>query len=276
MIGLQDYEAPSWFPNHHKIMNNNNHNSYTIDKNINRNTDNNNAISNPMHTRDTNIEQIMKMKGFTSYLQFYNWSIDMNTCQEYWDICIRHRLNMQFQTPYTKVFDMSATNGDDVNDTLYGIKSVQYLSDAKFNIADSCFPVEYMKPPASTTTPPPPAIVYANDNDTTLHYWSHIELNRLTNRIAMALVSPDIGVKVGDSIGICMPMSPESVAIYLAIIKVGCAVVSIADSFSAIEIQTRMRLANAKVMPSPVMHIYIYNTVIFVIVCGGVYGLALC
>jgi acetyl-CoA synthetase len=43
-----------------------------------------------------------------------------------------------------------------------------------------------------------------------------------------------------------MPMTPESVAIYLGIVKAGCAVVSIADSFSAIEIETRMRLSDAK------------------------------
>lgn len=43
-------------------------------------------------------------------------------------------------------------------------------------------------------------------------------------------------------------MSPEAVAIYLGIVKAGCAVVSIADSFSATEIETRMRLSHAKAL----------------------------
>ncbi|MGA7935038.1 MAG: AMP-binding protein, partial [Kovacikia sp.] len=43
-----------------------------------------------------------------------------------------------------------------------------------------------------------------------------------------------------------MPMTAESVAIYLGIIQAGCVVVSIADSFAAAEIATRLRLANAK------------------------------
>lgn len=43
-----------------------------------------------------------------------------------------------------------------------------------------------------------------------------------------------------------MPMTIEAVAAYLGIVKAGCAVVSIADSFSAHEIETRMKLSNAK------------------------------
>ena len=43
-----------------------------------------------------------------------------------------------------------------------------------------------------------------------------------------------------------MPMIPESVAIYLGIIAAGCVAVSIADSFAAPEIATRLRLADAQ------------------------------
>ena len=43
-----------------------------------------------------------------------------------------------------------------------------------------------------------------------------------------------------------MPMTPESIAIYLGIVKSGCVVISIADSFSAAEIAMRCRLGKAK------------------------------
>ena len=43
-----------------------------------------------------------------------------------------------------------------------------------------------------------------------------------------------------------MPMTPESIAIYLGIVKSGCSVISIADSFSAPEIAMRCRLGKAK------------------------------
>ena len=42
-----------------------------------------------------------------------------------------------------------------------------------------------------------------------------------------------------------MPMTAESVAIYLAVVMVGGAVIGIADSFARHEIKTRLRVANA-------------------------------
>lgn len=55
-----------------------------------------------------------------------------------------------------------------------------------------------------------------------------------------------MGYSVGDAIGIDMPMTMESVAIYLGIIQAGMIVVSIADSFSAPEIRKRLEISNAK------------------------------
>lgn len=50
----------------------------------------------------------------------------------------------------------------------------------------------------------------------------------------------------GDTIAIDMPMTVDSVIIYLAIIFAGCIVVSIADSFVAKEIATRLKISKAK------------------------------
>ena len=50
----------------------------------------------------------------------------------------------------------------------------------------------------------------------------------------------------GDAIAIDMPMNAESVAIYLGIVKAGCVVVGIADSFAPDEIATRLRIGKAK------------------------------
>ncbi len=69
-------------------------------------------------------------------------------------------------------------------------------------------------------------------------------MQELTNRVANEIV--DLGFQVGDAIAIAMPMTAESIAIYLGIIKAGCVVVSVADSFAADEIATRLRISNAK------------------------------
>ena len=70
------------------------------------------------------------------------------------------------------------------------------------------------------------------------------ELERLTNRVANGLV--DLGLKQGDAVAVDMPMNAESVGIYLGIVKAGCAVVGIADSFAPDEIATRLRIGKAK------------------------------
>lgn len=50
----------------------------------------------------------------------------------------------------------------------------------------------------------------------------------------------------GDVIAIDMPMTVHAIIIYFAIILAGCVVVSIADSFAAKEIATRLHVSNAK------------------------------
>ncbi|KAK5811451.1 hypothetical protein PVK06_026782 [Gossypium arboreum] len=50
----------------------------------------------------------------------------------------------------------------------------------------------------------------------------------------------------GDAIAIDMRMTVSAVVIYLGIILAGCVAVSIADSFAAKEIATRLRVSNAK------------------------------
>ena len=49
----------------------------------------------------------------------------------------------------------------------------------------------------------------------------------------------------GAAIAVAMPMTPESVAIYLGIILSGCAAVSIADSFAPSEIASRLKISQA-------------------------------
>ena len=66
------------------------------------------------------------------------------------------------------------------------------------------------------------------------------QLEALANRVANSLKRR--GFAKGAAIAIDMPMTAEAVAIYLGVIKAGCVVVSIADSFAPAEIATRLRL----------------------------------
>ena len=176
--------------------------------------------------QDTNIAKLMKSLKLTSYEELHAWSVQNRA--DFWNLMIQGSAGLKPATPirfkqaFTKIINLSR-----------GVESPQWLVDAKLNIADSCF----------NAPDDAPAIVFQAEGGT-LSTITYKELNLLTNRVANALM--DSGFNPGDAIAIDMPMTAESVAIYLGIIKAGCVVVSIADSFAPDEIKIRLRLANAK------------------------------
>lgn len=176
----------------------------------------------------SNIGKLIKSKGFKSYQECYQWSIQ--DPENFWDSCIK-RVGIKFHKPYTKVFDSEGCE--------YGIESVNYLKGAELNIALSCF---------NKRSPYDVAIINGTDFGPELTYMTFGELDAMSNKVANSLLNSEygLGLQQGDAVGICMPMSIEAVATYLGIVKAGLAVVSIADSFSATEIATRMRLSSAK------------------------------
>jgi acetyl-CoA synthetase len=166
-----------------------------------------------------NIARLMRELKLDSYEEFHAWSVQ--NCADFWNLMIQ-RLGIRFKQAFTNIVNLSR-----------GVEYPQWLVDAKLNIADSCFSA-----PDDT-----PAIVFQPEGGA-ISTITYRELNSLTNRVANALT--DSGFNPGDAIAIDMPMTAESVAIYLGIIKAGCVVVSIADSFAPDEIKVRLRLANAK------------------------------
>lgn len=76
-----------------------------------------------------------------------------------------------------------------------------------------------------------------------MNFQSETYYNMVCRLVANAL---DATFAKGDVIAIDMQMTPNAVIIYLAIILSGRIVVSIADSFAAKEIATRLRISKAK------------------------------
>ncbi|MDM9379745.1 AMP-binding protein [Chlorogloeopsis sp. ULAP01] len=167
----------------------------------------------------TNIAALMKELKLDSYAELHAWSAQHRA--EFWEMMIK-RLGICLQKPYTQIIDLSQ-----------GVELPQWLVGARLNIAESCF-----QAPADN-----PAIIFQPEGGF-LTTWTYGELQALTNRVANGLV--EAGFAPGDAIAIAMPMTAESVAIYLGIVKAGCVVVSIADSFAADEIATRLRISKAK------------------------------
>ena len=169
--------------------------------------------------QDTNIGGLMRTLQFSSYAELHAWSVRHRA--EFWELILQ-RLGIRLNQKFTQIADVS-----------HGVESSQWLVDATLNIAESCFDA-----PDDAT-----AIVFQPEGGM-LSTITYKELNTLTNRVANALM--DAGLSRGDAIGIDMPMTAESVVIYLAVVKAGCVVVSIADSFASDEIATRLRITDAK------------------------------
>lgn len=75
---------------------------------------------------------------------------------------------------------------------------------------------------------------------------NQMTLKELRKQVMLVANALDSMFSKGDAIGIDMPMTVTAVIIYLAIIIGGFVVVSIADSFAAKEIATRLRVSKAK------------------------------
>jgi acetyl-CoA synthetase len=173
----------------------------------------------PRDIETSNIAALCKRTGLSSYDELYAWSVTQRA--EFWQAVI-DMLGIRLARPPSGILDPSQ-----------GVESPRWLPGAKLNIAESCFGA------AGTAT----AIVYRPEGGA-VHSMTFEELDKLSNRVANSL--GNLGIGRGDAVAVAMPMTAEAVAAYLGIVKAGGAVVSIADSFAADEIGTRLRISGAR------------------------------
>jgi len=140
-----------------------------------------------------------------------------------WWSQVLEELKITFATEPTSILDLAE-----------GTTKARWLPGARLNIAESCF---------ARRDSNGIALIWAEE-DGVLQTMSLAELRRRANEVAWALQAG--GLLPGDAIAACMPMTPESVAIYLGIVLAGGIVVSIADSFAPEEIATRIRISKAR------------------------------
>lgn len=166
-----------------------------------------------------NLADWMRQRGVDSLADFHQWSVDKRA--EFWEQAIA-RLQIRFHKS-----PRASLNPND------GPESPHWLPGAELNIAESCF-----QAPADQ-----PAIVFRGPGQP-LATWSYAQLRARVEEVAAAIRAA--GFQEGDALAVVLPMTAESVALYLGIIWAGCVVVSIADSFAAPEIASRLRIAHAK------------------------------
>ncbi|MFD1293109.1 AMP-binding protein [Lutibacter holmesii] len=169
----------------------------------------------------SNIYKMMQQHGFENYDDFWKWSVKHK--EDFWTETVQN-LGIQFQEKFTAILNIAK-----------GVENAEWLYNSKLNIVDSCFQNEEDAV----------VLVFQHEGGT-LQKVTQRELLILVHKIANGFL--EIGLKTGDTIAIDMPMTLEAVAIYLAGIKAGMPIVTIADSFTPNEISVRLKITNPKVV----------------------------
>ena len=181
--------------------------------------------------RRSNLHASMVAVGIDRYEDFHAWSVRDPTA--FWTHTLE-RLGIVFTRPPDAILDLDG-----------GVRDPRWLPGAELNIVDSCFTTDPGRPAVvtpglqdsqGTDVPDAPA-------DQALRTTTYGELERLVNRAANGL--RDHGLAPDQAIALYMPLNLECVVAYLAIIRAGSRVVSIADSFPPTEIRRRMAIAGA-------------------------------
>jgi len=168
----------------------------------------------PPTVERANLTATMRRLGFEEYADLYQWSIRDRA--GFWKDVIA-QLGIEFERDPDAVLAGSAV------DPLW-------LPGGRLNIVTSCLAGDVDRP----------AVVYRREGE--LVRMTRGELARGVRRFASGFERA--GFRPGDRVGIAMTMNIEAVVAYLGTVLAGGVVVSIADSFSPPEIETRLRLTD--------------------------------
>ncbi|KHN45999.1 Putative acyl-activating enzyme 17, peroxisomal [Glycine soja] len=202
-------------------------------------------IPDPESAALTNVWKLLERKGeeflcsaykdpITSFDDFQKFSV--SNPEIYWK-CVLDEMSISFSKPPECILRDSPSGESPLSHP-----SGQWLPGASINPAQNCLNVNGKRSLNDTV------IIWRDEqlDDLPLQRMTLEELRDEVWLVAYALKS--LGLEKGSAIAIDMPMNVKSVVIYLAIVLASYVVVSIADSFAASEISTRLKISKAKVI----------------------------
>lgn len=166
-----------------------------------------------------NITAVMRELGIDDYRDFHRWTCENRA--DFWGRVVE-RLGVVFSQQSEQVLDLEA-----------GPTQPRWFPGAELNIVTSCFQGDGYDI----------AVVVGREGSDEMEAVTYEELEMLVNLVANGLAAA--GFAPGNAIALYMPMNLECVAAYLGIIRAGCTVVSIADSFAAPEVARRLEISEA-------------------------------
>jgi acetyl-CoA synthetase len=144
----------------------------------------------------------------------------------FWEAVLQH-LDIRFYSPYSKIVDFSK-----------GIQFPKWCVDGQMNIIHNCLD-KWQDTPTKNSN----AIIWESENGD-VRTISYQELFYSVNQCANAL--NNMGLLKGDVVGLYMPMTPELIVAFLAVIKLGGIILPLFSGFGPTAISTRLNDAAAK------------------------------
>ncbi|KAM6593733.1 hypothetical protein CsatA_001436 [Cannabis sativa] len=198
-------------------------------------------IPDPEKVKSTNLGALLEKRGkeflgvkykdpISSFSHFQEFSV--RNPEVYWRTVLMDEMKISF----SKDPECILRRDDDINNP----GGSEWLPGGYLNSAKNCLNVNSNKKLNDTM------IVWRDEGNDDLPL-NKLTLDQLRKRVwLVGYALEEMGLEKGCAIAIDMPMHVDAVVIYLAIVLAGYVVVSIADSFSAPEISTRLRLSKAK------------------------------
>ncbi len=178
-------------------------------------------IPNETTRKSANLSRWMRAAQKHTYEEFYKWSVSERT--DFWKLALKE-LNTQFYKKPDSVLEVPATTEHPV-----------WLRGAEMNIVDSIF---------AQADADKIAVFSGNETNAKPTKTTYGALETLVNQAANGFRK--LGLQLGDNVILFVPLSLESTAAYLGLLKAGMRGVLVADSFSAAEIVRRAEIMDCK------------------------------
>ncbi|MDX1438955.1 MAG: AMP-binding protein [Rubricoccaceae bacterium] len=174
----------------------------------------------------TNLAEFWKKQGLNSYEELSDWAIE--DVGRFWDAALND-LRVEFYEPYSQILDDSG-----------GIERPVWCVGAQMNIVHNL-----LDKWQSTEVANRDAIRYETEEGD-IRTLTYRELFEQVNICASGLRGYGFGK--GDAVGLYMPMTPELVIAFLAVIKIGGIVLPLFSGYGTEAVATRLNDGSAKAL----------------------------
>jgi acetyl-CoA synthetase len=172
-----------------------------------------------------NVTRLMRAHGIETLTELTSRSVE--DLAWFWDAVVRD-LDIEFSTPYERVVDLSR-----------GPEWATWFVGGRTNVARQCVDRWAERDPDA------PAVVWEGE-DGDVRQATYVELRRLTDAVARTLTG--LGVGMGDSVALFLPMAIETVAALMACAKIGAIWVPIFSGFGPDAVAARIADARCRVV----------------------------